>query len=409
MLIGTDRGGIGWLGALVAAVLALGAVQPSARAQTLEIVPDAGTPPADFLEHPQSVLDPQAWPNDTVRLRALLVSSEGEAMDVTEVATWTSSDPEVADFVEPGVLVGINGNAVSVWATFGALQVGPITIDYTDFGPDNGPPPGSYVPGDDPPADPLAMYIQIRLMLLQLQVMGMHVTPILNALDRTALTDHITWWNRAGRSVLPDDVNGFYSDAMLKRAKGFRILMSKVAPIIIFRHEFAVQMAAGDMFGSSGSLTTAAQLAIHELLHDVVEQSGIDIPNEPRDENGNPPEERFISGFVTIIVNKISEILHRLADGTVSDQDRQSINNLLLGIQAEWLRLRDIDPDSWDAFMCVLGWKDLDGNGIPDWLDDLLEDLGIPRLDPPVDPNPVPGPTPDPAQQIGCGTMASSP
>jgi hypothetical protein len=185
------------------------------------------------------------------------------------------------------------------------------------------------------------------------------------------------------------------------------IIHGKPRPVIVLRHDI-IEGLAGPTPNSAGIfppiLDRNFATVIHEAMHGVVVENDVQFPTSD-DLNGtieelglsswdtDPPvderpdnymsylteleiEEGIISELELVARNLI-EIALALDDGQITNSERTRIQNQARTIARTINALRENIGPLIDQILELLGWQDSDGDGLPDFLEDLLEQFGL--------------------------------
>lgn len=146
-------------------------------------------------------------------------------------------------------------------------------------------------------------------------------------------------------------------------------------PTMVVADGVASQIVANGMLDANGLLTDAGQTVIHELLHAVIDTFGIEM--------AEALEEALAHAFGEVIANKLIDLqkqLERAANGDASPLVQQRIRNIIQSIIAELKRLRSqatkrSEKEALETALTLLNLDDSDGDGIPDFIEDMIDRL----------------------------------
>lgn len=344
--------------------------------------------------------DAEALPN-SITLEALFVTEAGVA-DVSGVVDWHIDDMDVAS-LDPNTatLTFLGEGFTTITATLGSLEgsMG-LTIEESEVGP-----LPTAIATDASEAVPRQELRDGAETFVQgLGDADIPISDLRNAVDNTSIADDRNAFTHdsGGLGRVTDSETG---GLFVSKGSWFGLNIGGFPPtwvdghllwtdidVIVLRPDAAEALAAGEMFSSSG-LSAMGQIFLEELIHAAVHQAGVD------DDIGMEAEEDMVKVFTGQIVPAMLRIMW-LLEKPFEDWTQQDVNslrtNLNFNIRQQINLLRQTwGDDKVDKFLEALGWKDADGDGVPDWLENLLEDHGLDPDSLPDTPDDLPEPPPE--------------
>lgn len=330
--------------------------------QLLIIVPDPRAAAVDGLMGDLSSHDPSGWPANTAVLAVFLEMPDDTWIDVTELAIWESSNPSLGHFVAPGQLE-ISGTHVrfDVRATLGGLAT-----EWTRFSVGDPDPPMSVGGDGGIGVTPVEFNDAIHGILQQLRDLGYSTFGEGVQVDFHDSGSIIPWyrpWSHLGAGE-----NALFIDKGLSWHRGHLLSVKNPDGIVILRTSIGLQLLNGDLFHPNGVPTAALKTLIHEVIHAIFSKSGVQSLFDDIDH-----EEAVVHHIETNVVPPLFSVLNILKKDEWSITDINNIyttlkNSLIPTLQ--WIV--DNYPEMWEQIFDALGIQDANGNGIPDFLDDLL-------------------------------------
>jgi hypothetical protein len=330
------------------------------------------------------------WTDGLIHLRALRSNADGTWTDVSEEVQWDTTNPEFAVFVGPGTLLQLTEDDVY----FSASLPDAASRLYLLGDPRGNIREGGGDPDDGEPVSEKDLRTSIHLLMDELTRLGWDPSSLRKGLDQISLNDNNSLINLFGRSWLTEDQKAVTTMPALWAFNGNgpgRVLISTNINVTL-RHSLCVELVEGKFLVDSKpymGLTKAAQAIVHELLHVMLDEAGIEFPATDTTSSVDR-EEAYVDGF-TDVLGLITQILGTASDQTLTEADRlRLIKGQLTMLRARLQALRESYPEIYEQVLKLLGLQDENNNGIPDILEELLRQLGIPV------PQPLPGTHPTP-------------
>jgi len=355
----------------VIVMAAMSALAGTARAQSLAIVPSETADVASFLDGSCEVwLPPDPLPGRTIPLRAFFRAGSS-LVDVTNAVSWQCEPPTRAYFAAPGILVRTATGRVRVTVSSPTLQSDSFEINLP-LPPLNANPPGDDADNENLPpgadgGDPFSdeqTKARIRDFLVYLGTRGFRMAVFYDVLERIRAMDNSQFRNGG---VLSPEVSGLWFSPGIKRGARDLTAIATSLGVIVLGHQ-SINALNADQHLSADEMTL-----LHEMLHAVISKNKVNVPDIKVNFHGaNADLEEHIAHQFELIADTINDIIGIIDDGQLTQQEMARFWALIQKLQQLWNEIRALDPAAWDAIMRALGWDDLDGNGIPDWLDTLI-------------------------------------
>lgn len=374
------------IAACCAIVSALTCAPTSARAQDLLIQPrSTQEEPAQSVEFLLGEAPTEGYADATLQLAAYLQMPDGSLLDVSDAATWQLSDNEIAQ-LQANDLVFSDFGSVQVSAQFGSL-VATIDCHYLERMAELGPEAATAIAlsDDGPPVPRQDLSDAAGNLVDGLSDRGIPSDRLNDAANVPILDDRDAFKSPLGytRRVTNSKTGGmFIPKGISFIGNGLTWFVYTDANVIVLRPDIAEALVAqGEGAVHDHGLSNEAQVLLEELIHNAIKEAGV------QDEIGEEAEEAIVKEMITNIVPAMLNISTILSKPQLSQWDLFRLHNNLKKIKQALDRMRQEHGDqAVDLFLQALGWQDADGNGIPDFIDDALEDRGINPDDLPTSP-----------------------
>lgn len=373
------------IGLIVAAIASWLGVNAHARSAEppadipveVKIVPDEGLTAMQAWFAPEGIqqVNADGWAQGQFRMRMLMRPNKELFLDVTNTASWTVTGNGVS-LIAPGVVQVAPSASALITATAGGHTAVYWINEEPFYAPDSDPPgPGPVISGQ-----------QIQTAV------GTHVLPPLGQIGMPlgpwmAAAGAVTWYSNSGAAIAagapgslwinPSNLGQFHVPGgwiRLSISSGNLVIRTSTATIVI-RNDHAAQIVANEFTQPNGLYMQSGMTLWNELLHMLLHQAGIE-----------PPEavEEILTANVPMMISHVSRISNILSSGNVSIA---TLRSAVQSFQAAWRSLSE-HPDPlvrqfWELLRDRMGWQDLDGNDVPDWLDRTLNPFfpnGIPKV-----------------------------
>jgi len=346
-------------------------------AQHIEVSFDPG--PSGIVDPAGSIThyDPD-YPEGQFRFTARLVHA-GQSIDITNIATWASSEEDVLTSEGGGVFAMVNVGRSFVTASYGGVVSDPMRV--TVLG---GEGPGARAAArDDSPAVPSETLRQLADSLLAgLDGSGMLDMGGLNdAHNRVEYIDNNdTAGGLLGNRVLRD--NGDAEAKWFAPGPHSRLYHMNqyeswyfvvTTQIIVIRNDLALRLHTEPLFRPDGRMGRPAEVLLEEVMHSLFDSLDLHVEEDV--------EEDALVEVIKIIDNGL-EIRMMLDREQLSELDRARLRDMLRNIRTSMQTLTQLlGEENAKRFLDSLGLCDLDENGLPDVFDDWLDDAGIDEED----------------------------
>lgn len=185
-------------------------------------------------------------------------------------------------------------------------------------------------------------------------------------------TNSGTTWIGPGSFMGNSDTAAAYTHGA-KETPGGGVYIS--GPLVVVADGVAASLVANGMFGGDGLLNDAGQSVVHELVHAALDKLDLKMPEAL--------EETLAHTFAETMVNKLIDLTKRLQDAAqngAAPQNRQRILNLIQSLSKDLKTVRDeaksaSDSAKLDTALTMLNLDDSDGDGIPDFIEDIIDRL----------------------------------
>lgn len=327
-------------------------------------------------------------PDSVVDLDAAFAVFEGAPyVEVVEGVTWeivsTDQDHEFATINELGEITFTDLGRVRVRATFMGIVSEEMRVTWSrslKVGPwDEEGPTGPSSPG--PTNEQTGAAVRNSIQTIE-QRYGHILSPMFGvAAASTAIqTNSGTPWysllsgNYLGNSGVPASYG-----RGARETPGGGVYIS--GPMIVMADSVAAAVVADGLTDANGHLTENGQTIIHELLHAVLDQFGIEM--------SEVLEEALAHAFGELLTNKLMDLTDKLENAArngATPLDQSRIAALIQFIIDELRKVRAMAKSAKDkqalnlAFM-LLNLDDRDGDGVPDIIEDLIDRLFPERPD----------------------------
>lgn len=365
-----------------------------AFAQTLEVVP------VELVGIEESPEAPPIWFSEgevvdmsfvaLLRVEDPETPGEEQILDVTQIASWTVvSGDQIVQILAPGQLRVVSAGRCLVRVELIGLTADiPITMSDFDAGGSSRELRSDPLPAPVPIA---SLYWGANSILQQIGSLGVPGTESLSStFSGVLLVDSVAFAHpilgRFDWVEFNDAAGQFLSEGLHGNEAGISLNWRWTwvrQPTIVLKHEHAVYIAAGGGV-HEGGLSDAVSALIHELVHAKIHENGWLIDEDP--------EEEVVKAIEAIYV-RLVVLAQIVANQPLTWNDRYQLRQQLLAIRNHLATLRQVGVD-WgleaiiEELLRQFDIEDDDGNGLPDFIDDLLEDLGINEEDLPTTPQP---------------------
>lgn len=336
---------VAWL----VAVLAAAGSTSAARAQYLDVrVRPIGT----LLQGDE---DLGAWDGGNplaVDCSAMLVFPDGSEVDVTMFALFTSSDAAVGTFTDHTTLQLTIPGWTEVRATYGGLVSPPVWLGETSY---------YSTCGGDPPLNEDDIKSAVEEGLSKLAGLGLPADGLLEMWARCRFLDNNAfasiWGNQSWLG--PDDLAMFTPPWLgIHINQNLQVLVSR-RPMVTLSHGVAQGMVNGGFFSANHTLSTQFADVIHELMHGLIWANG-----------GGFTEEQEHNVILPLLnaMNAAIAAMDILGQSSMTSDDYTRLQGYLTTIKSQIQAIRKCCPELADMILDLLGWRDLDGDDLPDFI-----------------------------------------
>ena len=368
------------LALIVASVLsgcaAAGNTQPEPE---LLVHPNVGEPLPELLISDLVRFETEDTPDGVVFDLDASIVLEGTISLVDSGLTWEIVESEATGaWIDPqGRLTMPNDGVVWVRANVGPLHSDKIKVRLDRSVPQAAPRPVlRQPPGDVPTRE--ATKAAVEAARARLRALGFP-SAMTGTVDSTVFAANGTTYTYISGygDMLPDGVDAIYMESGLGTVNGNTYVYP--SPIIVLTDDMAQLLVDGGMFDANGRLTDAGRLVLHELVHAVNDQLGIDAP-EVLDELVAHAMETEQAQRQVEIVGLIQE---GIANGELTAEQKNRLKMLITSFNTTVTRIEsdaedndDVSQEDREKLESLLGlfeWRDVDEDGFPDWLDAILD------------------------------------
>jgi hypothetical protein len=368
--------------------------------------PDINAPSLNALSI--SVHDTSEFPPDILRYSVTVnFLDDSPPEDITQMTTWTLlSRAQDAAILAPGLIL-LHDPCAKVVIRVSMpgrpdkkIRIGPC-LDTDSEGPEPGP------PDNNPPITNPTLEVGCENALQGLRGSGLPTqrlqearntcdqrdTSEVNAALRNNMLGENFWLRPSDHALTTFPLTARGSTHNNGRNRRTQYTNGN-NPLIVFSPQLAADLAAGNFRDASGNLNSAVRTLVHELLHVIIDQDNIlilprDMNNDgdtddPGDESSEEIEE-LIAHNIEVVLDTIDKILRNLAilprTPELNEQLRkllQLLQNQLRGLKLDACGNTQDPCASLDQLFDRLDWEDADHNFIPDFLQRIMEERGIP-------------------------------